>query len=810
MAAAYGPIADLSGSNARAARRYRRRSAGPLGQWCIRISDRVRSKRQSVRTEDIPRAEADSEAVARVLDSLDGLEPSEAKTRIEKAMEEHGRQPVLLLAYAKADQKSNSYWHALAVAAEAAHASPDSLDAVCNLAWHSYLTYGYGTALQVLASLPAVARSTVDARILAGRLHQYVGNFAHAVKAYGDLGERPGYARTWRRQCIRKALLRPTLALVAWSEVAAANPSTPIAPPPAIALVLDSQVEFENEPAKLRELFHSAIAEHGRHPRLLLALADVEVQYGDEHAGAALATEALRAAPEDPLIVGDVIRTLWQADRDVDALRMIRELSEQLEQSLYVRRLAGRVLRYWGLWAHATRIYGQVGLTAAEWSVRQRCWRRCGGPLLRSRFKALESDLLTASPLSYAQTAALPTLALPDTVAVALRSDLTSYNFGREHYARFRQRRLGFWLTATANLVSALALLVALTIGAFVRWPELGAAFDLSAAAGVAALVEGAARLFNMATGRMVTRLAVAAGCGVGAGFLLTSGGRWAYGVGGGLAAFAALVAVTAVPRPIAQFRLQKLTAPWRRRHVEYAVLNDLLDVLAELQVPRERFGAGGRRAVMARLESAATTVERDLPHALRTGDATSQRAVAAHARGAAHRLREIKLNLAIPAGQSVRDAVESLTELAVALACHDFEHWPAPLAEPPTVRAPQSRWQRVTTIVRTILVIFGPPLVAYLLPLVAPLTGPGLSWLRAGTIVWALVGAVVTLDPAFNERSRKMREVLAFLRDAMSAAGPKDSDKDAARNESAAPSASGAERQAESEDPHRARGVTI
>jgi hypothetical protein len=67
----------------------------------------------------------------------------------------------------------------------------------------------------------------------------------------------------------------------------------------------------------------------------------------------------------------------------------------------------------------------------------------------------------------------------------------------------------------------------------------------------------------------------------------------------------------------------------------------------------------------------------------------------------------------------------------------------------------------------RTVLVIFAPPLVAYLLPLLVPLSGPGVSWLRFATIVWALLGVVIALDPAWTDRIAKMRQGLDLLRNA-------------------------------------------
>jgi hypothetical protein len=67
----------------------------------------------------------------------------------------------------------------------------------------------------------------------------------------------------------------------------------------------------------------------------------------------------------------------------------------------------------------------------------------------------------------------------------------------------------------------------------------------------------------------------------------------------------------------------------------------------------------------------------------------------------------------------------------------------------------------------RTTLVVLAPALVAYLLPLAIPLSGPGLSWLRLAAIVWALLGIIIALDPAWTERITKMRQGLDLLRNA-------------------------------------------
>lgn len=122
---------------------------------------------------------------------------------------------------------------------------------------------------------------------------------------------------------------------------------------------------------------------------------------------------------------------------------------------------------------------------------------------------------------------------------------------------------------------------------------------------------------------------------------------------------------------------------------------------------------------------------------------------------------------VALPNATAWQDLIARLTALATALANNDFANWPPPLPDVTAPRASRPLWRQVLDTGRTVLVIFGPPLVAYLLPLAVPLNGPGLSWLRFATIVWALLGAVIALDPAWTERITKMRQGLDLLRTA-------------------------------------------
>ena len=125
-------------------------------------------------------------------------------------------------------------------------------------------------------------------------------------------------------------------------------------------------------------------------------------------------------------------------------------------------------------------------------------------------------------------------------------------------------------------------------------------------------------------------------------------------------------------------------------------MLSALLDLLGQLIVPQQRRDAYVRRIWMADLERVAITVERDLPHALRSGDPDSQSAIAAHARSAATALREMKQAVALPNGASWQDLIKQLTGLAAALARHDFVSWPPPLPEVSAARPPRPRWRQV------------------------------------------------------------------------------------------------------------------
>ena len=667
------------------------------------------------------------------------------------------------------------------MAAEAARSSTDSLDTVCTLASaRAYdTTYGYAAALQVLESLPASARQTVEARVLAGELHRSAKNFALAATAYGDPRDLDRYDRKKRRRCARRALLQ-RLRSASRGDVDAIDPASFNPVPSAIARVLDQAALLIDQPAEVRELVSAAPGEQGRHPLLLLTLAEAERAYGDRHACAALATEAMHSAPEDPLIVARSIRELWLADYDADALRVIADLSEQLTTSPAVRSTTGEICRYWRLWACAVTAFGRSGLEAWRWRTRGVCWWRSGGPVgrIRSSILTRENSLLSDLPLPAQQAAALSALALPTQVGDAVRGDLGAYHMIRTHMTVFRPGVLNDWFDRIFMPTNAVIVFAALILAERLRWPSAGILYCLVAAALATAAETVALWILDKLTWRWATRICVAVASGIGAAFLLRNPGQLAFSAGLALSALAFVIVAGYVVQQTALLAQRIRAARWQRREAETGVLSALLDLLGKLTMPQLRRDANVRRTWMEDLERVAINIERDLPQALRSGDPGSQSAIAAHARSAATALREMKRTVALPNEASWQNLIEQLTGLATALARHDFGSWPPPLPEVTAPRPPKPLWRQVVDTARIVLVIFIPPLAAYLLPLVVPLSGPGVSWLRFATIVWALLGILIALDPAWTDRIAKMRQGLDLLR---SAAPPKGADGSAA-----------------------------
>lgn len=789
IVAAYGPADGLPPHDAGDRRRLRWRSAGPLGQFRVWVADRIRGGRAKPLDSRITRTEAESEDVARLLDSLQRERPSAARRRIEGAWEQYGRLPSLLLAYAELDEGDHENWHSLVLAAEAVRASEASLDSVCRLAGALKWTFGYEVAVQVLESLPeAAARQTTEFRVLLGDFHRRAGNFRLAAAAYGDPRDLEKYDRRSRRQCVRKGLLqRRRRGSGERDEAIALTAFDPV--PCGVARTLDQAAKLKDQPASARETLNAAIAEHGRHPLLLIELARSEK---DRHVSASLAAEAMAAASADPLIFAGGIRELWLANYDSEALQALADLPGELQSSPVVRTAAGEICSYWHLWANTVTCYGDSILEAPARRDRRMAWWRSGGPFrgLRASIEVSEDALLFSLPLPKPQAGALSALELPGEAAAAVRADLGNYRLDLRRRTAHWPDVTETWLNWFFVPVAAIAIFGGLTVAEHLRWPTAGIGGNLergalAAAAIAVALLISARVVLRIWSGNLLrwgAAVIVAACCGTAAASLVRASGQWKFGAGLALAAcaFEILCAfLTARALPVTR-RLR--LARWQRGKAEMRVLSDLLDLLAVLEAPLRRRDSDNRRWWMTSLERVAAILERDLPYALRSGDVDSQRVIDSHARGAAAALRDMKRTVALPGDASWQRMVDDLRGLATALARGSFEGWPPPQPALAVPRVKRSLWWRVTQAVRTLLVIVGPPLAAFLLPLVAPLNGSSVAWLRFATLVWALLAAIIALDPEISDKVAKMREVLGLLRDSAASKGDSASRRHGAR----------------------------
>ena len=605
---------------------------------------------------------------------------------------------------------------------------------------------------------------------MAGDLHRYARNFAIAAAAYGDPRDLSRYDRKVRRYCVRRALLQP-LRASSRDDVDAIDPSSFDPMPPGIAQVLDRAATLTDEPARMRELAKAAIEEHGRHPQLLLVLAEAERLYGDRHAGAAMAAEAMGAAPKDPLIVAKPSGSY--GSRTTTQTRCARSRTSP-NSSTASRPFAGPRATSTGTGGcvrHAVTAFGRSGLEAWRWRMRRACWWLTGGPVgrIRSSIVAREDTLLSDLALPAPQAVALSALPLPapDRRCGPWRPGHSSHDPHVPDGFSARDTRATGWTGAAVrsapSLCSPRSRSPSICAG---RWPaSRGTSLPPPSLplprrrqCGYSAKSPRAGPL-----GSASPPPAASAGCSCCA---APGSGHSAQDLA--LIAFALVIVAAYILTQIVGFAWRIRIARWQREEAETGVLAALLDLLGELMVPQQRLDASVRRTWMADLERVAVIVERDLPYALRSGDPDSQSAIAARAGSAATALREMKQAVALPGGTAWQDLIKQLTGLAAALARHDFVSWPSP-PQPGVAPARPSRplWRQVMDVGRNLLLIFGPALVAYLLPLVIPLSGPGLSWLRFASIVWALLGSLIALDPAWTERMAKMRQGLDLLRNA-------------------------------------------
>jgi hypothetical protein len=768
VVAAYGTGIDLPAAATRDRRRCWWRSAGPGGQFLVHLAARWRGSWPVPAGGTAPYASAESEEVARLLDSLEGLRPSDAWERIEEAWHHYGRLPSLLLAHADLDWQEDADWRCLVLAAEALRADPGNVEAACYLGRSVDLLFDYHAAVEVLESLPVAMRRSVAVRVELGDLHRYAGNLALAAAAYGDPRDLDPDDRKSRRRSARRGLLQRR-DVHSGDDCASFDFTAIDSVGTEVAQVLDRSRSLLDSPDHGRAVLDTGIAGHGRHPLLLLSLAVAQRSAGDRGACATLAAEALANARDNPLITAMAILELWLSDFDSEALRAFGELPDEIEDAPALLALGGRLCHSWDLPDRAVLAFGKVLLDASDRRMRRSCWWRSGGPhgRLRRSVRAEEAAAMSDWQLPEPQITALAALSLPPGLLTEARGDLSNYRWGTLHRTQIAPRVAAAWLYWALGPTAAVLATLALTVIEHLRWPA-NHMWQNVAVAGAAVGVTCAVMEAIRKRGARASTMLVLAACSAGsAAFLLGLPAHRPFSIGLVLVT----LAVTVTAAYIAQTTLQAVSrirdARWRRDHAVTAALSALLDLLNEVAVRRHGPDLGRRRQRMTSLENAALAIERDLPHTLRSDDPQTRGAITARARGAAAALRALKPSVALADETSSDDVTSQLRTLVTALAEGDLTALPQaqPAVAPPGQPRPW-RWHAMQ-ITRTVLVILAPPLVAFLLPLVVPLSGPGVAWLRLATLVWALLASIIALDPGISDKVSQMRAVLSLWRDA-------------------------------------------
>ena len=612
-------------------------------------------------------------------------------------------------------------------------------------------------------------RNSTEYRVQLGNLHCSAGNFALAAGAFGNPRYLDSVDRKTRRWSLRRGLLQSRrVGLSAAMDLASFDPvSLPI------ARVLD-EARLADQSARVHEILTVAIEEHGRHPWLLLNLAWQKGLDGDRHAKAALAAEAMNLAPEIPLVVSDVLWQLLDSDYDAQMLGIIAGLSEKMQDSSELRAAIGDCYDSWRLHGHTASGYGTVGLKA--WRARRRRTARLLSgwrfSRLRSTAMAREQALLSGVPLPASQLAALSQLSLPGAVEAATRGELGAYRTGSRYRLLYKLETPRMWTDWSVLRTWVVAVAGGTFAAEYLLWPSTGVLGHVAVAASTTVAVALGVWIAFARMSRWATRLTTAVVSGTSAGLLLWFHGQWQLGGGLALAGVAGAILTVATADALFFSARRLLSARWQRWHAETGALTLILDLIGALDTKRARRDTSERRKWLTALEQLAVTAERYLPYALRSGDPDSQDAITARCRSAAAVLRDLKRTAAMPNEESLHAMTGHLNSLAVALASGNFDRWPMPQSAIPVTPVKRPLWWRLMQIGRTTLVIIGPPLVAFLVPHVAPVTGPGLGWLQSASLVWALLAAVVALDPALSDRIAKMRAMLSLLRDAMPPGG--------------------------------------
>jgi len=189
-----------------------------------------------------------------------------------------------------------------------------------------------------------------------------------------------------------------------------------------------------------------------------------------------------------------------------------------------------------------------------------------------------------------------------------------------------------------------------------------------------------------------------------------------------------------------------------------------LLTVLCEIRDPAARSRMPDRDRWAHAIEQAAALIERELATALGGYDPQTRQVTAAHCRGAARALRDLKRDVAMPSAGSWERVEAELVHAFTALADGDLGELRT-AEEPPREQLPRSRWSRTAAALRAVLVAAVPVATVVALQPVLDLAKEHYHWAKVGAAGWALVYLLISVDPTMREKFEVVSDLVSLAR---------------------------------------------
>jgi hypothetical protein len=202
-----------------------------------------------------------------------------------------------------------------------------------------------------------------------------------------------------------------------------------------------------------------------------------------------------------------------------------------------------------------------------------------------------------------------------------------------------------------------------------------------------------------------------------------------------------------------------------KRAYAREAILDYMMDTVSEMSEPDNRNNLHVRGIWLSRLEFSAQLIEKELPTMLRTGNAQMNLWLSERARGAAAAIRHMSQRIATPTADSWDSLISTLRDETEALASGEFAslRWippPVPPSRPIRVRNVS------VTVARTVVVMATPIVAIILLQPILKLTGPAFGWAKLGSLGWAVLYLLITLDPTLNDKISTARNLIGMARE--------------------------------------------